>query len=84
MSRLLLIDDEAEVQDRFRHIFESPGIELATASSGEEGLRLIPTLKPDLAIMDVRMGGKSGLETVRRVLSRRKGATASARGQGCN
>src|SRR5512136_2405730 len=67
MSKLLLIDDEADVQYSFKRIFDSPEIELAAASSGEEGLRLIPKLKPDLVIMDVRMGGLSGLETLRRM-----------------
>jgi nitrogen regulation protein NR(I) len=67
MSKLLLIDDEADVQYSFRRIFDSPEIELTTAASGEEGLKLIPKLKPDLVIMDVRMGGITGLETLRRL-----------------
>jgi two-component system nitrogen regulation response regulator GlnG len=67
MSKLLLIDDEADVQYSFRRIFDSPEIELATASSGEEGLKVIPKFKPDLVIMDVRMGGITGLETLRRI-----------------
>jgi nitrogen regulation protein NR(I) len=67
MPTLLLIDDEADVQYSFRRIFESPEIEVATASSGEEGLKLIPKLKPDLVLMDIRMGGISGLETLRRI-----------------
>src|SRR6059058_6299943 len=67
MAKLLLIHDEADVQYSFRRIFDSPEIELATASSGEEGLKLIPLFKPDLVIMDVRMGGISGLETLRRI-----------------
>ncbi len=67
MNKLLLIDDEADVQYSFQRIFDSPDIELTTASSGEEGLRIIPKLKPDLVIMDVRMGGLTGLETLRRI-----------------
>src|SRR6476659_6818680 len=67
MSKLLLVDDEADVQVSFQRIFDSPEIELKTASSGEEGLKLIPTFKPDLVIMDVRMGGISGMETLRRI-----------------
>jgi two-component system nitrogen regulation response regulator GlnG len=67
MSKLLLIDDEADVQYSFQRIFDSPDLELTTASSGEEGLRIIPKLKPDLVIMDVRMGGLTGLETLRRI-----------------
>src|SRR6266403_106534 len=67
MDKLLLIDDEADVQYSFRRIFDSPEIELTTASSGEEGLKLIPKLKPDLVIMDNRMDGMTGLETLRRI-----------------
>ncbi len=64
---MLLIDDEADVQYSFRRIFENSGIDLTTASSGEEGLKLIPRIKPDLVIMDVRMAGMNGLETLRRL-----------------
>lgn len=67
MDKLLLIDDEADVQYSFRRIFDTPAIQLATASSGEEGLAVVSTFNPDLVIMDVRMGGISGLETLRRL-----------------
>jgi two-component system nitrogen regulation response regulator GlnG len=67
MDKLLLIDDEADVQYSFRRTFDSPDIELSTATSGEEGLRIIPKLKPDLVLMDIRMGGINGLETLRRL-----------------
>src|SRR5215813_10397025 len=67
MSKLLLIDDETDVQYSFQRIFDSPEVELTTASSGEEGLKLIPRTKPDLVLMDIRMGGINGLETLRRI-----------------
>jgi len=67
MSKLLLIDDEEDVRYSFQRIFDSPDIELAVASSGEEGLKVVPKFKPDLVLMDVRMGGLSGLETLRRI-----------------
>src|SRR5579863_7113394 len=67
MSKLLLIDDEADVQYSFRRIFDSPEIELTTTASGEEALKIIPKLKPDLVVMDFRMGGINGLETLRRI-----------------
>ncbi|HPC61141.1 MAG TPA: sigma-54 dependent transcriptional regulator [Verrucomicrobiota bacterium] len=66
-SRLLLIDDEADVRYSFQRIFDSPEIELVTAASGEEGLRVIASARPEVVIMDVRMGGMSGLETLRRI-----------------
>ncbi len=68
MDKLLLIDDEADVQYSFRRIFASAPIELHTASSGEEGLQQVKAVSPDLVLMDVRMGaGMNGLETLRRL-----------------
>src|SRR5436190_15432583 len=67
MDKLLLIDDNADMRYVFGRIFGPGEMELSTASSGEEGLRLYPKIKPDLVIMDVRMGGIDGLETLRRL-----------------
>ena len=68
MSKLLLIDDDRDVHYAFQRSFDMPEIELTTAPSGEEGLRIIPKLKPDLVLLDNRMGtGMTGLETLRRI-----------------
>lgn len=66
-DKLLLVDDEADVQYSFRRIFDSPEVEIATANSGEEALKTIPKFRPDLVLMDVRMGGMTGLETLRKL-----------------
>jgi nitrogen regulation protein NR(I) len=66
-NKLLLIDDEEDVRYSFQRIFDSPEIEFTTAASGEEGLKVIPKFKPDLVLMDVRMGGMNGLETLRKI-----------------
>ena len=47
MSKLLLIDDDRDVHYAFQRSFDTPEIELTTAPSGEEALRIIPKLKPD-------------------------------------
>ncbi|MDR3460600.1 MAG: sigma-54 dependent transcriptional regulator [Verrucomicrobiae bacterium] len=67
MSKLLLIDDEEDVRYSIQRIFASPDIELATAASGEEGIKTIAKFKPDLVLMDVRMTGMTGLETLRKI-----------------
>jgi two-component system nitrogen regulation response regulator GlnG len=67
MSKLLLIDDEEDVRYSLQRIFDSPEIEFAAAASGEEGLKVIAKFKPDLVLMDVRMGGMNGLETLRKI-----------------
>src|SRR5688572_21322723 len=67
MDKLLLVDDEADVQYSFRRIFDASEIELTTASSGEAALEMIPRVHPDLVLMDVRMRGMTGLETLRKL-----------------
>ncbi len=67
MDKLLIIDDEADILRSFRRLFASADVEVSTAGSGEEALEVIPRIRPDLVLMDVRMGGMSGLETLRRL-----------------
>ncbi|MGA1235266.1 MAG: sigma-54-dependent transcriptional regulator [Limisphaerales bacterium] len=67
MHTLLLIDDEADVQYSFKRIFDTPSVRLLPATSGEEGLHLLTKVQPDVVIMDIRMGGMSGLETLRKL-----------------
>jgi two-component system nitrogen regulation response regulator GlnG len=67
MSKLLVIDDDADLQYSLGRIFDSSNLEMTTVSSGEEGLRLIPVLQPELVMMDLRLTGMSGSETLRRI-----------------
>ncbi|MDX2225711.1 MAG: sigma-54 dependent transcriptional regulator [Verrucomicrobiae bacterium] len=66
-QRILIIDDEKDVQYSFKRIFEKEPFELETASSGEEGIALIKKAAPDLVIMDIRMGGSNGLEALQQI-----------------
>lgn len=77
MKRLLVVDDEPPVLD---HLVRLLGRDLAdlvqvvgTASSGREALEQVAALSPDILIMDVRMPGLSGLDTIRE-LNRRGSA----------
>ncbi len=67
MEKLLLIDDEADVQYSFRRLFASTELAIHTASGGEEGLKLFAQVRPDIVVSDVRMAGMNGLETLRRL-----------------
>jgi DNA-binding NtrC family response regulator len=67
MDKLLVIDDETDVRYAFRRLFDSPGIELRLASSGEEGLRVLKEFHPNLIVMDIRMEGMSGLQTLQAI-----------------
>jgi DNA-binding NarL/FixJ family response regulator len=69
---IMLVDDQA----RFRQAMDEmvgamPGFEMASeCSSGEEALREVDAVAPDLVLMDVRMPGMGGVEATRRITER--------------
>lgn len=66
--KLLIIDDDAAIRLSFSDYFEDQGFEVQQAESGEQALELFPDFKPDVAIVDIRMGGISGDNFIRRAL----------------
>ncbi|MGO9613578.1 MAG: sigma-54-dependent transcriptional regulator [Dissulfurispiraceae bacterium] len=61
MAVVIVIDDEYRQQDIIKTILEEEGYEVHTASSAEDGLKLVNTLNPDVVITDLKMGGMSGV-----------------------
>jgi len=55
MPRILMIDDDPDIVLAVRIPLESCGHTFFSAQSGREGLSMIPTVKPDLIILDVMM-----------------------------
>src|SRR5215212_616281 len=66
-ARILVIDDEAEIRRSVRMILEYEGYDVQEASSGPEALALIEREPPDLAFLDIKMGGMDGLETLQKI-----------------
>ncbi|QRK09982.1 response regulator transcription factor [Archangium violaceum] len=62
---LLLVDDEAVFRERLARAFRERGFEVSTAGSYDEALALATRESPELAVVDLRMPGRSGLELVR-------------------
>lgn len=67
MARLLIVDDEADVREFAANFFRKRKVEVNTASAGEEALGLIEKQKPDLVLLDIKMAGLDGVETLRRI-----------------
>ncbi|HEX2909777.1 MAG TPA: response regulator transcription factor [Chloroflexia bacterium] len=67
---VLLADDHPLFRDGLRTLLESvPDMEVAgEADSGEEALRQVEELAPDVVLMDIKMPGINGIETTRRLI----------------
>ena len=67
--RILLVDDQALFRESLHAFLDlQPGYQVVgEASDGEQALRLAATLKPQVALMDVRMPGMDGVEATRRL-----------------
>lgn len=68
--KFLLVDDDAAFRTRLVRALESRGLEAHAASNGAEALELAATVKPQAAVVDMRMPGMSGLDLVRELASR--------------
>lgn len=69
--RVLLIDDHSLVRSGLEVILQSRGVEIAgSVGSGLEGVEQALSLKPDIILLDVKMPGMGGLDTLRMLRER--------------
>jgi nitrogen regulation protein NR(I) len=66
-QRVLIIDDEKDVHYSFRRLLEKEPLDILSAESGDEGVRMARKSHPDLIVMDIRMGQQSGLDTLKEI-----------------
>lgn len=62
---LLIVDDDAVFRERLARAFQVRGYHVRTAGSHDEALILANEDSPEMAVVDLRMPGRSGLEVVR-------------------
>jgi len=69
--RVMVVEDSGVIKDLLCHIISSdPRLEVAAAvTSGEEALRLLEKVSPDIITMDIRLPGMDGLETTAQIMS---------------
>lgn len=67
--KILAIDDEVDVTKSIRLTItiQEPGWTVLEADSGHQGLMLIDSEKPDLVLLDIRMPGMDGIETLQKL-----------------
>ncbi len=63
MKKILVVDDEEELRDILKKKLEQNQYEVATASSGEESIRICRTQKIDIVLLDIAMPQMDGYQT---------------------
>ncbi|MFH1152762.1 MAG: response regulator [Pseudomonadota bacterium] len=66
---VLLIDDEEEFTSTLAERLELRGYETRTANNGETGISMMSNTRFSIAVLDLKMPGLNGLDTLRRMKS---------------
>jgi len=67
MRKLLIVDDEIDICHFVKSFFKERHFIAHTALSGNEALRILRRERPDIILLDVRMKGMDGMETLKKI-----------------
>ena len=70
-ARILVVDDDDGVTSVVKRALERDGYDVATASSADEALRLVPDYRPDALVLDILMPGTDGVTLAKRLRAER-------------
>jgi two-component system response regulator RegA len=65
LPSILLVDDDEVLRERLAQAIRARGYEVKTAGSGAEALREVAIESPEMAVLDLKMPGMSGLDLLR-------------------
>lgn len=66
-TKILIIDDDAELTELLREFLESQDAEVEATSSPKEGINRLKTWRPDAVVLDVMMPEMDGFEALKRI-----------------
>ncbi|HEY7086724.1 MAG TPA: response regulator [Tepidisphaeraceae bacterium] len=67
MAEVLLVDDHPDLREVVGELLQAHGHNVRTCATGEEAIQQIANCPPDVAIVDERLPGMSGLELLARI-----------------
>ena len=67
MRRMLIIEDEPDIQACLQDFFSARGFAVTTSFSGEEALERLAKGPADVILLDIMLPGISGMEVLRRI-----------------
>jgi len=66
-ERILIIEDDPEIQEMLKFAFAREGWQLIQATTGEEGLKMLNSKGADCIILDIMLPGMDGLKTLKKI-----------------
>jgi len=69
-KKILIADDEPSIVIALEFLLRRSGYEVQIARDGDEALRLVETMRPDLVLLDIMMPVKSGYEVCKELRER--------------
>jgi two-component system cell cycle response regulator DivK len=66
-SRILVVEDNPKNLKLVRDVLTFCGYEVIEATTGEDGVRLVGEMAPDLVLMDLQLPGIDGAEALRQI-----------------
>jgi DNA-binding response OmpR family regulator len=67
MSRILVVEDEPDLQDLYRLELEECGFEVAVCGDGEQAIAKAAESDFDLVVLDIKMPKKDGTEVLHEI-----------------
>ena len=67
MKHILIVDDDVHINQMLEEVLTSAGYKVTHAYSGTEAILLIPSIKPDLILLDLMLPGLSGEEIIEEI-----------------
>ena len=67
MEKILVIDDNKNMQLILKNILTDEGYDIETVGNGKGGLKLVKELKPDLVLLDIRLPQMNGMDVLQKI-----------------
>ncbi|MEA4902738.1 response regulator [Desulfitobacterium sp.] len=69
MANILVVDDQLGVRRLLYETFREENHEVVMAANGKDALKSLEEFKPDIILMDMKMPGMNGIDTLREIRS---------------
>lgn len=67
MDKILIIDDDKDMQLLLSDLITSEGYEVITADNGKKALKDLTALSPDLVLLDIKLPGMDGMNVLKEI-----------------